>query len=360
MSGNPVAPRPVVAHRGGVTEPSTLAPLAERVAAPAAVRVPTASALAWGHLKREDSPALTRLILACQEADGLPYRTSEEEVEEHFDSETLDVAHDTLAGRDADGAIRAWALITQPAGDTRVVRAFLDGGVDPAWRRQGIGAQVLAWSQDRGRQLIVATGKELPARIGVFTDDNATATAAAVAAAGFTPIRYYLEMRRSLAEPLPAVTAPDGVRIAPWSQEHDEAARLAHNEAFADHWGSEPRTPAQWRQNRSMFAPQWSFLALDEATGEVAAYLLSGKYEQDWPVAGYSSGYTEVLGTRRAWRGRGIAPALLATMMRALQAEGIEYAELGVDTDNPSGAHGLYARLGYTPHHTETLHTIEL
>ena len=45
------------------------------------------------------------------------------------------------------------------------------------------------------------------------------------------------------------------IRIVPWSDELDEAVRLAHNEAFADHWGSEPRTAQEWTQGRSMFAP---------------------------------------------------------------------------------------------------------
>ena len=71
----------------------------------------------------------------------------------------------------------------------------------------------------------------------------------------------------------------------PWSTELDEQVRLAHNEAFADHWGSEPRTAQEWAQGRSMFAPTWSFAAIDEATGEVAGYLMSARYEQDWAIA---------------------------------------------------------------------------
>ncbi|GEL93789.1 GNAT family N-acetyltransferase [Cellulomonas composti] len=340
---------------------TTLAPLAERVAAPATVRVPDASTgLTWGALARSDVAELTALVVACQEADALPYRISQAEVDEHFDDSNLDVERDTLAGRDEAGALRAWALVQQPAGDTRVVRAFLDGGVHPEWRRRGIGAQVLAWSQDRGRQLLAATGKQVPARLSVYVDDTATATAAAVRAAGFTPIRYYAEMRRALTGDVPEPFAPEGVRIVPWSAELDEQARLAHNEAFADHWGSEPRTPEQWVQTRAMFAPTWSFLALDQASDEVVGYLLSGRYEQDWPVAGYSSGYTDVLGVRRAWRGRGIAPALLVAAMHAYRADGIEYAELGVDTANPTGAHGLYSRLGYVPYLSSTAFSIEL
>ena len=94
--------------------------------------------------------------------------------------------------------------------------------------------------------------------------------------------------------------------------------------------------------------------------GEVAGYLLSGRYEHDWPVIGYKAGYTDLLGVRRAWRGRRLARALLATVMAAYQADGMDFAELGVDTANQSGAHRLYEGLGYAVFHSSTLFSIEL
>ncbi|MNC79370.1 Acetyltransferase (GNAT) family protein [compost metagenome] len=63
---------------------------------------------------------------------------------------------------------------------------------------------------------------------------------------------------------------------------------------------------------------------------------------------------------RRAWRGRGLAVALLTAAMRSFRADGIQYAELDVDTANPSGAHGLYADLGYEPLHGSVMVSIEL
>ncbi|MEN0129769.1 MAG: GNAT family N-acetyltransferase [Brevundimonas sp.] len=335
--------------------------LSDRVRAPRVAPLPDESTgLAWRALTAADVDEVTRLLDAVESADEAPYRTSREEAEERLDDEGIDPAEDTIGGFDGEGTLRAWALVDQPAGDTKVVRAFLSGGVDPQWRGRGIGRQVLAWSVARGRQRIVATGKQVPARIGVFADDNAAASLALLDAAGLTPIRYYTEMRRPLDGDLPASTGAAGIRVVPWSPELDEQMRLAHNEAFASHWGSEPRTPAQWAAGRAMFAPTWSFAALDEASGEVAGYLISGRYEQDWPVAGHTSGYTELLGVRPAWRGRGVAVDLLLAAMLAYRADGMQYAELGVDTENPSGAHGLYARLGYVVFHGSQLRTIEL
>ncbi|WP_129338576.1 GNAT family N-acetyltransferase [Cellulomonas endophytica] len=338
-----------------------LAPLTDRVAAPSQVPLPDAAlGLAWGPLGPDDAADLHGLVAAVEEADRAPARMAPEEVAELFEGAWRDLALDTLGGRDADGVLRAYADVDTAPGDRSVVRAFVRGGVHPDWRRRGVGTALLAWSQARARQLLAASGKELPARIALYADDSAAATVALLERSPFTPARYYTDMRRDLAVPLPQPRALDGVRLEPWSPERDESVRVAHNEAFSDHWGSEPRTAEQWTQHRSMFAPGWSVVAVDTASDEVVGYALSGRYEQDWPVVGYSSGYTELLGVRRPWRGRGLAVALLVAVMEAYRADGMQFAELGVDTANPSGAHGLYASLGYEAYHSSTMWSIEL
>jgi mycothiol synthase len=340
---------------------SRLVSIAAHAVAPAEVPSPDAAlGLTWRALDVQDAAELAVLVAAIEAADAQPFRSSLDEVTEWFDGEWKHHALDTLAGFDPDGVLRAYAQVTTAPGDVHVVRAFLSGGVHPAWRGRGVGRALVAWMEARGRQLLAASGKDVPGRLCTYLEDSAPASKALFAAAGFAPIRYYSEMRRPLTAPLPALVVPGGICPRPWTPDVDEAVRVAHNETFADHWGSEPRTPETWSHGRSMFAAPWSLVAFDDATGEVAGYLLSSRHEHDWPILGYSAGYTELLGVRRAWRGRGVATALLAGALELYRADGMQYAELGVDAANLSGAHGLYASLGYEVVHGSTLVTIEL
>lgn len=344
--------------------------LAARADAPAVLDLPPAHLdLHWRPMTLEDAPALYRLVEAIEHADGNRSRTAPDEVRETLEGEWKDLAADTLVGVDGEGVFRAYALVEVRPGDQRTVRAFLRGGVHPAWRGRGVGPAVLAWMEGRGRQMLAATGKDAPGRLAVYVDEHQRDQRRLYAAAGFSPVRWYSQMRRDLADPVPDAPAPAGLRLVPWSEELDDAVRLAHNEAFLDHWGTEPQTPETWRGHQSGFAPAWSFVALDPSGGNgapagaapvVAGYLVSGRYEQDWPVLGYTCGYTDLLGVRPAYRGRGLAVTLLAAAMRAYRADGMQYAALGVDTANPSGAHTLYRRLGYEPVHGEILYSVEI
>lgn len=337
-------------------------PLHVRAAAPEVVHLPPAHLeLVWRPLRVADAPELHALMEAVEEADGAPQRTSRAEVVERLGLRWADPERDFLGGFDADGVLRAYGLVHTRPGDVRTVRAFLDGAVHPAWRGRGIGRAVLAWMEGRGRQLIAESGKDLPARLAVYVDEDARDQRRLYAAAGFSPIRWYTQMRRDLSRPLPEHPIGPEVRLVPWSVDLDEAVRVAHNEAFADHWGSEPRAPEDWKHGPH-FVPGWSFVALARTGSgdEVVGYTVSSRFEQDFAVVGYSFGYTDLLGVRPAWRGRGIAVALLTAAMQAFRADGMAYANLGVDTANPSGAHGLYARLGYERTYGEVLYSVEL
>jgi ribosomal protein S18 acetylase RimI-like enzyme len=167
-------------------------------------------------------------------------------------------------------------------------------------------------------------------------------------------VRYYNEMHRPLSAPLPEAPLDHGLELVPMEPGLSEALRLAHNQVFADHWGSEPRDEESWGfvVNDPLARPDLSAVVLESRTGEIAGYQLAS-YDPDNTVArGFSEGYTDLLGVRREFRGRGIAQALLADAMRRFAAAGLDKASLDVDSENPTGAMALYRKMGYVPVNT--------
>jgi ribosomal protein S18 acetylase RimI-like enzyme len=117
----------------------------------------------------------------------------------------------------------------------------------------------------------------------------------------------------------------------------------AHMDAFADHWGFEPRTFENWTRHTiesSLADPSLHFLAWDG--DDVAAVCLCGPHQSLLP----GFGWVNVLGVRPPWRRRGLALALLTHAFAEFRQRGYERVGLGVDGESTTGALELYARAG--------------
>lgn len=306
----------------------------------------SADDLTWRPLVLADLPALLALVSACEETDDPPYRTDLAELREDLFTGAWCVPEtDTLAGVEADGAIVAYGRFRVEGSRDGRTDANLGGGVHPTRRRRGLGTHILRWQLERAR----AEGGRV--QLASYVEEGVADHAAILTAAGFAPVRYFAELRRDLSRPIPTVALTGSLVLEPWQAELDEQVRLAHNDAFADHWGSHQVSPEVWREGAAHFAPGWSFVVMDRSTDRVrvAGYLMSSRYEQDWSALGYTAGYTDLIGVLRQWRGRRVATALLLAAMRAYAADGMEYAGLSVDSAAPRTEHTLYRRLGYEP-----------
>ncbi|HMO10551.1 MAG TPA: GNAT family N-acetyltransferase, partial [Actinotalea sp.] len=197
-----------------------LGPIASRAEAPASLEIPSPHlGLDWRPLKLADAHTLHGLVAAIEHADGLVSRAALGDVEEWLRRPWHHLSSDSLAGFDHLGELRAYGLVAIEPGESSRVRALLDGGVHPEWRGVGVGRALVAWMEGRGRQLLAGTGAEGPASLAVYVDASVRDRRAMYAAAGFSPVRWFTELRRSLTEPIPELPAPDGVRVLPWCEE---------------------------------------------------------------------------------------------------------------------------------------------
>jgi mycothiol synthase len=80
---------------------------------------------------------------------------------------------------------------------------------------------------------------------------------------------------------------------------------------------------------------------------QVAAGVINAIYPEENETLGTNRGWLDSVFTRRPWRRRGLARALIARSLVKLRERGMTSAVLGVDADNPTGAYGLYESLGF-------------
>jgi mycothiol synthase len=298
----------------------------------------TEGALTRGY-EPADAPAVAELAnLLARHAGGHPGSTPEL-VRSYLESSVPDPAADSRLVL-VDGALVATALVvTPPEGGTQVQA---EGGVHPRWRGRGIGRQLLGWQLARAAEIhrAVAPAAAWDVHVGVPAGDGDALRL--YRRLGLTPTRYWFAMLAPTAPPRTA-ELPDGLRAETYTADRERALHAAHMEAFAEHWGFQFRELARWAPmavRSEWFLPELSLLAYDGE--QIAGYVLS--YRESGP----DRIYIGQVGVRAPWRRCGLAAALLSRVLAAAGEAGWSYATLGVDADSPTGAVGVYERVGFT------------
>ncbi|WP_432395525.1 GNAT family N-acetyltransferase [Pseudarthrobacter sp. L19] len=313
--------------------------------------------LSWRPAGPGDLDAWAALIARTAAVEHPVWYERREDLAQILSSRQNPAAANTILGFDVQGTARAYGRLTKNNdGD----KALGFGCVDPDWQGSGVGGSVLAWLEERTRQRFADdadtdadVASRTPGRAGprlrLHSEEAHHRQAWLFERHGYRVVRYYNEMHRPLTDPLPGYRLDGGLELADFGPALHEEVRQAHNDAFRDHWGSEPRDEEAWGfvVNDPLARPDLSCVVLDTANGRVAGYQLAS-HDPDIAVErGSTEGYTDLLGVRREYRGRGVARALLAEAMRRFAAAGMDKASLDVDSENPTGALALYTALGY-------------
>ena len=294
-----------------------------------------------------DLAEIARLLNAEAAADGLQRRASVEQLAAFYGhpNDSFDPARDvTLAMFDGRVIAVAEREVVDTTDGHREYR--LDGVVDPDWRRRGIGRTVLAESERIARERAAVEAPASPV-LGSWSWESQPGDRALLVAAGFQPARWFFDMVRPTLDDVVEGPLPDGLELRPIDGSMVRAVWAADIEAFADHWGGFDHSEEnlqRWLNEPATDLSLW-LVAFD---GDEIAGGIINSIDSDQNVAlGVSRGWLNSVFTRRAWRRRGLATALIATSLARLRERGMSSAALGVDADNPSGALGLYERLGF-------------
>jgi ribosomal protein S18 acetylase RimI-like enzyme len=310
--------------------------------------IPSLPGATWRPLTLDDVTAYVRLLEDARVADGGEEVQTEEFTRHELADPNTPPATNSLALALRDGSLAASIVVQQRLQGTAARRMFLWGVTHPERRGRGIGTAILRWGVERAEEILAAQPDDLPGIVEAFKEVRLADAVALHEAFGFRPARWYFDMRRDLRAPRPAMPDLGSLEVLPYQESWADRVRLAHNEAFVHHWGSEPIPPEVWSRDfmgDPYFRGDLSFVAFDRA--EIAGYTANYVATDDWQATGVREGWVGQLGVRRPWRRRGLATALLVRSMEAFEAAGLEAATLGVDAENATGALGIYERLGF-------------
>lgn len=308
--------------------------------------LPRIESVTWRPLERADARLCTDLWNLCFESDG-GYRMVEEEWTQELDDPDDDPSRDGVLAIHDDGSAVAVAFVQIPPA-TFLWRAAGWGAVRPDYRGRGIGSAVLSWREERATERLLGTSDDLPKFLWETLYDSQQEQVSFLTDRDYRPVRHWFEMLRDLSKPISEVSLEGPLELRPYESGLAEAVREANNDAFRDHWGSQPVPGDRWERHYvggESFRPDLSAVVRDQA--QVVGYLTAGCFPHDFEDKGRTEVWAEIIGTRREYRNRGIASALIANWMRQVAAAGYEYAVLGVDAASKTGALGLYERHGF-------------
>lgn len=301
-------------------------------------------------LARADIAAWNRLLADVEEADNTGEHYNEADLAEEMDNPDITLGRDLVGAFVGEQLVGYFGVYPRSASED-YHKVSMEGTVHPAWRGQGVGsrlAEAMVLRAEQAHEERFPGSPALYALTGLSADHD---QARLMAGVGLRPERWTFVMRADLSIPVEPVVLPEGYQLRTYDASLDRAMHDAHNAAFLDHPNFTPWTDAMWKQwvtgSRS-FRPQLSYVVVDPtAPDQVAAYVQTNEYDAYFEATSRREAYIGKVGTRREHRGRGLASSLLRHCLAAYREAGYDESSLDVDSENPTGALGIYERAGF-------------
>ncbi|WP_141553793.1 GNAT family N-acetyltransferase [Gleimia coleocanis] len=307
----------------------------------------------WRPLTASDSAEFQALANRIEDADGLPYRTSESEIFDLFN----DDAHMRCIGGWKDDVLRCYAFVR--IREANLTHAMCQGGVDPQYRGIGIGGALVAWLTDTAKGLLetAEVTSEDTKLIEFYVEMGNAELEYHLNGLGYQWRRSFYDLRAPLISQPSYVELNSLFSIEPWQHFTESEILEVENRVSYEQRQRSPQSLATWLAGRSDFKPEWSFVAVDNRADRpvIAGFLMASAYEQDWQVLGWKEGNIDQIAVLEEYSAEPLAEALITATMRAQFKDGMNHTATGLSSTNASGALGIYKNLGF-----ETVATAKL
>jgi mycothiol synthase len=258
---------------------------------------------------------------------------------------------------DAAGELRAWASAHDRAAGRTDLVLHVDRSAGDA---EPLAIALLDWLDDTAAT--IARNRELDATLlEILADAGDDQMQQWLTRHGHHRARRWLNMSRPV---LPGERLPGrkGVTVRR-VRTHDlgdgttmpvaedlQAVHRVLERSFADHFNSYRESFSEFvlrlREDSGHRWDHWWLATVEHEGSELVAGALVSTVS---PVGatGVEGSYVSYIGVDRLARGRGVAKALLATVINDAAERGRDRVGLEVDADSPTGADGLYSSLGW-------------
>jgi mycothiol synthase len=228
------------------------------------------------------------------------------------------------------GELRGFAWFSPPV--------VIEWEIDPRFGRdEALEAEMLDWGEARRRELFDEGDDERLFMASARDDDPEKI--ALLARHGFTRDDYHmLNMRRDLDQPIPDQAPPAGFVVRHVGGGEEWAARV---ETHREVWHPSKVTLDAYRRLRAApgYIAELNLVAV-APDGAFASYCIC------WLDPANQTGEFEPVGTRLAFRGKGVGKALMLEGLRRLKAHGARTAIVYSAGDNPASIR-LYESVGF-------------
>jgi ribosomal protein S18 acetylase RimI-like enzyme len=289
------------------------------------------------HPAARDSGAVAEVVIAGDVADFGEPDFTEDDLLDDWSRPRFALDHDAWVLAGPTGRIVGYAFVWE-AQPEAVIEG--DAFVLPEYSGRGLGTLLLELMEERARDL----AGDRTVTFGVYASHVNTGKRDLLQRRGFESYQTVLRFKIDLAHrPPERVDPPPEVSLRQYAADDASQVRETMNEAFEAHRRYTPRRLDEWldlRLRHPAFDP--GLWRVAEAEGEIVGAALVYDVGE--------TGYVSNVGIRKAWRGRGVAQALLADAFAALRERGQMRVLVSVDADAVPAALHLYEEAGMRVH----------